>query len=127
MTMVVIYVSKGISCDGMYEYNKIPMGNAAPYMACDVSVQSKGLNAEAHGHYKYRGLKKRIILIIKPNQSIRAFLKNRCLVRMQQIQINGSAQFRISQSTSLCLHSLNFLCRRISMNFCGVFFTKLKL
>ena len=60
------------------------MGNAAPYMACDVSVQSKGLNADTHGHYKYRGLKKCIILIIKPNHSIRVFL-NRCLVRMQQI------------------------------------------
>ena len=59
------------------------MGNAAPYMACDVSVQSKDLNADPHMHYKYRGLKKRIILIIKPNHSIRAFLKNRCSVRMQ--------------------------------------------
>ena len=68
----------------MYEYNKISMGNAAPYVACDISVQSKGLNAGKHGHYKYRGLKKRIILIIKPIHPIRAFLKNRCLVRMQQ-------------------------------------------
>ena len=41
----------------MYEYNKIPMRNAAPYMACDVSVQSKGLNADTHSHCKYRGLK----------------------------------------------------------------------
>ena len=65
----------------MCEYN-IPMGNAAPYMACDVKVQSKGRNADTHGYYKYRGLKKRIILIIKPNHSVRAFVKNRCLVRM---------------------------------------------
>ena len=41
------------------------MGNAAPYMACDVSVQSTDLNADTHSHYKYRGLKKRSILIIK--------------------------------------------------------------
>ena len=61
------------------------MGNAAPYMACHVSIQGKGLNADTHGHYKYRGLKKHIILIIKPNYSIRAFLKNRRLIRMQQI------------------------------------------
>ena len=61
------------------------MSNAAPYIACDVSVHSKGLNADTHGHYKYRGLKKRIILIIKPNHSIRAFLKDSCSVRMQQI------------------------------------------
>ena len=40
------------------------MGNAAPYMACDVSVQSKGLNADTHGHYKYRGLEKCIILTL---------------------------------------------------------------
>ena len=58
------------------------MDNAAPYMTCDVDVQSKDLNADTPGHYKYRGLKKRIILIIKPNHSIRAFLKNGCPVRM---------------------------------------------
>lgn len=55
----------------MNEYNKIPMDSAAPYMACDVSVQSKGVNADTHGHDKYRGLKKRIILILKPIHSIR--------------------------------------------------------
>lgn len=47
------------------------MDSAAPYMARDVSVQSKGVNADTHGHDKYRGLKKRIILILKPNHSIR--------------------------------------------------------
>ena len=61
------------------------MGNAASYIACDVSIHNKGLNADTHGHYKYRELKKRIILIIKPNHSIRAFLKSRCSVRMHQI------------------------------------------
>ena len=35
----------------IYEYNKIPMGNATPYTTYDVSVQSKGLNTDTHGHY----------------------------------------------------------------------------
>ena len=61
------------------------MGNAASYMACDVSIKNKGLNADTHGHYKYRELKKHIILIIKLNHSIRAFLKSRCSVRIQKI------------------------------------------
>ena len=69
----------------MYENNKIPMCNATPYMTFDVSVQSEGLNAGIHGHCKYRGLKKHIILIIKWNHSVRVFLKNKCLGRMQQI------------------------------------------
>ena len=57
------------------------MGNAVPVMACNISVQIKGLNADTHGHYKYRRFKKSIILIIKPYHSIRAFLKNRFSVR----------------------------------------------
>ena len=64
---------------------KTPMGNASSYKACDVSAQSKGLNADPHGHYKNRELKKRIILITKHNHSIRAFVKNKCSIRIQQI------------------------------------------
>ena len=64
MMMVIYWQGQHISYESMYEYNKIPMGNAAPYMACDVSVQSKGLNADIHGHYKYRGLEKCIILTL---------------------------------------------------------------
>ena len=51
--MVIYWQGQHISYEGMYEYNKIPMGNTAPYMTCDVSVQSRGLNADTHGHYKY--------------------------------------------------------------------------
>ena len=61
------------------------MVNAAVYTACDVTIQSKGLKVDTHEHYKYRRLIMRIILIIKPNHSIRTFLKNRCSVGMQQI------------------------------------------
>ena len=64
---------------------KTPMGNASSYKACDVSAQSKGLNADTRGHYKNRELKKRIILITKHNYSIRAFVKNKCSIRIQQI------------------------------------------
>ena len=60
--MMAIYWQGQHICEDMHEYNKIPMGNAVPYMTCDVSVQNKGLNGDTHGHYKYRGLKKRIIL-----------------------------------------------------------------
>ena len=75
--MVIYWQGQHILYEGMYEYNKIPMGNAAPYMSCVAGVQSKCLNADTHGPYKYGGLKKHIILIIKPNHSIRAFLRNR--------------------------------------------------
>ena len=67
------------------QIQRTPMGNASSYKACDVSAQSKGLNADPRGHYKNRELKKRIILITKHNYSIRAFVKNKCSIRIQQI------------------------------------------
>ena len=84
--MIAIYwQGQHISCKGTCEYNKIITGDGASNMACDVSVQSRGLSTDTHGYYKYRELKRRIILIIKPNHLIRVFLKNRCLLKMQQI------------------------------------------
>ena len=54
--MVIYWQGQHISYEvmyEMYEYNKIL--NAALYIACDVSVQSKDLNEDTHGCYKYRG------------------------------------------------------------------------
>ena len=48
------------------------------------------------------------------------------IVSTHTFKNNGSAHFQISRFTSFCLHSLKFFCNEISINFCGVFCTKLK-
>ena len=83
--MVVYWQGQHISYEDMYKYKEHQRGNASSYKACDVSAQSKGLNADPRGHYKNRELKKCIILITKHNYSIRAFVKNKCSIRIQQI------------------------------------------